>query len=64
MAGEYSLKDHLDFPTFPFILSCLHWEYAFKDKAFFTITTLKEAHFMLSPLSPLTVDKLSSRTKG
>lgn len=27
MAGKYALKNHLDFPTLTFILSCLHWEY-------------------------------------
>lgn len=55
MVGEYALKDHLDFPTLTFILSCLHWEYAFKDRIFFSITTLKEAHFMLSSLGPFSV---------
>lgn len=55
MVGEYALKDHLDFPTLTFILSCLHWEYAFKDSIFFSITTLKGAHFMLSSLSSFSV---------
>lgn len=55
MAGEYTLKDHLDFPTVTFILSCLCWEYGFKDRIVFSITTLKEAHFMLSSLSSFSV---------
>lgn len=44
--GEYALKDHLDFPTLTFILSCLHWEHAFKDKISSCSTTLKEAGLM------------------
>lgn len=55
MAGEYALKDHLDLPTLTFILSCLHWEYAFKDRILLSITTLKEAHFMLSSHSLFSV---------
>lgn len=55
MAGEYALKDHLDFPTSTFILSCLRWDYAFKDRIFISLTTLKEAQFMLFSLSPFSV---------
>ena len=50
MAGEYALKDHLDFPTLTFILSSLHWEYALKDRNFCSFTALKAGSFKLSCL--------------